>query len=194
MNLDQAFDQYVSTTAGGAAGTTDLTGVANGDLGNVTRVGWDFGGVAIGGANSYFLEQMVEANTTFNVTLSWYIDNDPGSLADFSGTDYSRYADLNLRVVEFDNLTSRNIIATVAESVSLYNSVEHLSFANLSARFLAIQVVHNGNHWNFDGKVNDEFYGVAWHVSAVPEPSSMTLVVVTVGCFLIRRRRAGTTT
>lgn len=189
MNLAEAFDQYVTTTAGGAAGTTDVAGIADGDLGDVSNVGWDFGSVEIDGSNFYFLDQMVAANTTFDVTLSWFIDNDPGNLADFDGSTYRRYADLNLRVVEFDDLVNRNIIGTIAESVSLYNSVEHLSFTNTSTRFLGIEVKHNGNHWNFANNMDDELYGVAWHATAVPEPNSAILITITVGFFIVRRRR-----
>ncbi len=189
MNLDQAFDQYVTTAAGGAAGTTDVAGVANGDLGDVESVGWDFGGVAINGSNFYFLDQKIEANTTVDVTLSWFIENNPGNLGNFNGAGYIRYADLNLRVVEFDNLTNRNIIGTVAESVSLFNSVEHLSFTNTATRFLGIQVVHNGNHWNFNNSTGNEFYGIAWNAVAVPEPGTAFVLVVATGCLLVRRRR-----
>jgi hypothetical protein len=190
MNLDQAFEQYVSEAAGGSAGTTDVAGVTNGDLGNVKNVGWDFGGVAINGSNFYYLDKMVEANSKVDVTLSWFIDNNPGNLANFTGRAYRRYADLNLRVVEFDNLIDRNILGTIAESVSLYNSSEHLSFTNSTNRFLGIQVLHNGNHWNFNNDTNNEFYGVAWHsFAAVPEPGSALILAVASGFLFIRRRR-----
>lgn len=190
MNLDQAFEQYVAEAAGGSAGTTDVAGVANGDLGNVKNVGWDFGGVAINGSNFYFLDKMVEANSKVDVTLSWFIDNNPGNLANFSGRGYRRYADLNLRVVEFDNLIDRNILGTIAESVSLYNSSEHLSFTNSTNRFLGIQVLHNGNHWNFNNNTSDEFYGLAWHsFVAIPEPGGALILAVASGFLFVRRRR-----
>lgn len=187
MNLDQAFDQYVLTAAGGAAGTTDVAGLL-GD--QVSNVGWDFGQVEINDSNVYFMDQMVEADTQLNVTLSWYIDNDPGELNNFNGTSYNRFANLNLRVFQFDNLVDRNIIGTIAESVSLYNAVEHLSFSVSETAFLGFEVLHAGNHWNFDNNTSGEFFGLAWSSTAVPEPSAAVLLLVTCSFSSLRRRRS----
>ncbi len=186
MNLDQAFDQYVLTAAGGAAGTTDVAGLLGDQAANV---GWDFGEVALNGSNQYFLDQRVDANTEFNVTLSWYIDNDPGNLGNFSGTGYNRFANLNLRVFQFDNLVDRNVIGTLAESISLYNAVEHLSFTVSETAFLGIEVIHAGNHWNFDNNTSGEFYGLAWSSTAVPEPSAAVLLVLACAIAGSRRRQ-----
>lgn len=186
MNLDQAFDQYVLTAAGGAAGTSDVAGLLGDQAANV---GWDFGEVAINGSNQYFLDQMVDANSEFNVTLSWYIDNDPGNLGNFSGNGYNRFANLNLRIFQFDNLVDRNVIGTIAESISLYNAVEHLSFTVNETAFLGIEVIHAGNHWNFDNNTSGEFYGLAWSSVAVPEPSAAVLLVVACAIAGLRRRQ-----
>jgi len=186
MNLDQAFDQYVLTAAGGAAGTTDVAGLL-GD--QVANVGWDFGQVAINGSNRYFMEQRVDADTQLNVTLSWYIDNNPGNLNNFNGTTYNRFANLNLRVFQFDNLVDRNIIGTIAESISLYNAIEHLSFTVSETAFLGFEVLHAGNHWNFGNNTSGEFYGLAWSSTAVPEPSAAVLLVVACAIAGLRRRQ-----
>lgn len=191
MNLDRTFDQYVRKSNGGKAGTTDVAGLGSGDLGNVGNIGWDFGQVQQGGANQYFLEYEVLAGSTLNATLAWFADNNPGNLGNFSGRAYQRYADLNLRIFQFDNLTNRNIIATIARSISLYNSVEHLSFVVASQGYYGIEVIHNGNHWNFTGNLTGEHYGISWYsIAAVPEPGTAMalLCLFSVGLIRVRRR------
>ncbi len=190
MNLDRTFDQYVRKANGGEAGTTDVAGLGSGDLGNVGNVGWDFGEVQQGGANQYFMEYEVLAGSTLNATLAWFADNNPGNLGNFSGRAYQRYADLNLRIFQFDNLTNRNIIATIARSISLYNSVEHLSFVVATQGYYGIEVIHNGNHWNFNGNLTGERYGISWYsIAAVPEPGTAMALVCLFSVSLIRFRR-----
>lgn len=190
MNLDRAFDQYVNTANGGMAGTFDVAGTGSGDLGNVSNVGWDFGQVSIGGANQYFMELQVAAGSTLNATLSWFTDTNPGNLGNFSGVAYRRYDDLNLRVFQFDNLTNRNIIGSIAQSISLYNSVEHLSFTVANQGFYGIEVIHNGVHWNFGGGNAGQFYGLAWHsVGMIPEPGSLMVLTITLSIVTTLRRR-----
>jgi hypothetical protein len=188
MNLDTAYEQYVRRSSGGLAGTTDVAGTAGGDLGNVATVGWDFGQVALNATNRYFIDTQVQTGTDMAVTLSWFADNNPGSLADFSGNAYQRYSDLNVRVFQFDNLTNRNIIGTIAESRSLYNPVEHLFFNVASGGFFGVEVRHNGYHWNFPGGTPGEQYGLAW--SSIPEPAMTVLLGFScvVGLVSFRRR------
>lgn len=196
MNLDRAFDQYVTTNAGGRAGTTDVAGLTTGNLGSVAAVGWDFGQTAMHGSNFYYIDQHLEAGTLFNATLTWFADMDPGAAADFSGAAAQRYANLDLFIFQFDNLTDRTILSTVAQSISLYNLVEHLNFLLPSTGYYGIQVQHTGDLWNF---INEDFeqYGLAWYSTAsdlqptvsTPEPSTLLLSLAGLSALLLARRK-----
>jgi hypothetical protein len=168
MNLDQAFDQYLT------AGTRDVLGLANGNLGTVSAVGWDYGNVALGGSNLYSIGSMLQGNSLFNVTLNWFRNRafDPISL---SATDLAQ-ANLTLRVR--DLLTN----SIISESSSLYNTAEHLSFLLPRTSQYGIEVLYGNN--TFGGSLGTN-YGLAWSGSAsataVPEPSSLALLIVSSG-------------
>lgn len=190
MNLDRTFDQYINNASGGMAGTTDVAGTAQGDLGNVSNVGWDYGEVDTGDSNLYFIDTQLAANSNMTLTLSWFADTNPGSAANFAGAAYQHLANLNLKVFQFDDLVNRNVIATVAQSISQFNVVEHLSFLVQSQGFYGIEVEFLASHWNFTAE-QDENYGLAWFSTAatVPEPTSLMLMSVGVVAIFSRRRR-----
>jgi T5SS/PEP-CTERM-associated repeat protein len=163
MNLSRAFDQYVTPQSGGLAGTTDLSGMAAGDI---APVGWDFGSVDALGTSTYFIDQLLAGGTSFTTTLSWFADRNTGSLSSFDGAAEEHLANLDLRVVQFDDPISRNIVDTVAESISLYNLVEHLSFVTPQNGYYGIQVEYGDAHWNFTSETS-ELFGLAWNSTAL---------------------------
>lgn len=173
MNLDKAFDQYLT------AGTRDVLGLANGNLGTVSAVGWDLGNVLLGGNNLYTIGDMLQGGSLFNVTLNWFRDRtyNPGG---FTATDIGQ-ADLTLQVTD---LLTNTIIST---SSSLYNTAEHLSFLLPTTSQYGIRVVYGANTFGAISNVN---YGIAWSgISVVPEPSAMFLTLVGVATGGIVRRR-----
>jgi hypothetical protein len=196
MNLDAAFDQYVRIAAGGDAGTTDVPGLGGAFV--VSPVGWDFGDVDAGGSSLYFISDLLQAGTLFNATLAWWADRNPGNVdpvsADFSGADEEHLANLNLFIFEYDP-TNFSILNTVAQSISNYNVVEHLSFLLPQTGFYGIRVNYDDAWWNFTGQ-SGELYGLAWDAgaddagaNAVPEPSSAALLTAaSLGVALYRRR------
>ena len=188
LDLNRTFDQYVNTADGGLAGTTDVSGLMKGDLGDVSNVGWDYGEVDASDENLYFIDEMLAADSDFLATLTWFVDRNTGSLADFSGAGEQHFADLNLRVFEYDDPNSRNIIRTVAESVSLYNAVEHLSFSIDSQGYYGIGVEYDSALWNFTGETS-ELYGLSWssQVTVIPEPGTLGVLFV-FGAIALRRR------
>jgi hypothetical protein len=171
LNLGQAFEQYVN------AGTQDVTGLGNGDLGSVASTGWDFGNVLLGDTNSYAIAGLLEAGSLFNVTLNWFRDR---TLA-FTEPDIAQ-ADLTLRVIDL----ATNLV--ISESSSLYNTSEHLSFLLPSSSTYGIDVVYGANTFDLSGSKNSVQYGLAWSTSAVPEPSSMTMMLLSTS-LLFRRKR-----
>lgn len=198
MNLDAAFDQYITTTNGGMAGTANVSGTSTGIpdvISSVAPVGWDFGLVqAINGtpsSNLYFISEMLMGDSLFSATLTWFAER----LFDHDATDDSftaeevRFADLNLRVFEYDNPTDQNILGIVAESVSIYNLTEHLWFQLPRDGYYGFSVDFADNLWNFGSDEIFVAYGVAWSGILVPEPGRVVLLCAGIGLLLARRRR-----
>lgn len=142
LDLDQAYDQYL-------LGHTDVAGTAVGNLGTVQGSGWDFGNVANGQSNDYFINLPLQGGTDLTASLTWFRNRS------FNG---SRGADLgqsNLNLTIFD-ASAGNVIA---RSHSQYNVVEHLSFQVPKTGFYGIRVEHVGNLF---GNQSLEPYGLAW--------------------------------
>ena len=192
LDLDKTFDNFIDSGNGGLADTTDVAGTSQGDLGDVGSVGWDFGEVDSNDSNFYFIDQMLEAGSDFSVTLTWFADHISGSDASFNGASTNHLANLDVRVFEYDNPNSRQITGVVAESVSLYNVVEHLFFQLDSDGYYGIEVEYAGAHWDFGSPESGEFYGLSWSgsaaLSAIPEPGSACLIGLLMFTSLIRRR------
>lgn len=195
LDLDTTYDNFISIASGGLAGTTDLAGTTQGDLGNVDGIGWDFGfvgnNVGVDDSNFYFIDQQLVGGSDLSVTLSWFADHISGADADFAGAGANHLANLDLRVFEFDNLTDRNIIRTVAESISVHNVVEHLFFELDNTGFYGVQVDYTAAHWDFGVAESGEFYGLSWSgvVTAVPEPGAAIALPAIAMIAMLRRRR-----
>lgn len=177
MNLNRAFDQYLT------AGTRDVLGLANGNLGTVSAVGWDLGNVLLGGNNLYSIGGSLQGGSLFNVTLNWFRNRTYNS-ATLTATDIGQ-ANLTLEVI--DLLTN----TVISSSASLFNTAEHLSFLLPNTSQYGIRVVYGANTF---GPMNNVNYGIAWSgISVVPEPSTLVLtlsVLAAGGVIRSRRRRA----
>lgn len=193
INLDTTFDNYVDPAHGGQAGTADVAGLGHGDLGDVAAVGWDFGDVLAGASNLYFINTPLLGGSDLTATLTWFADRNSGSDANFVGVAEEHLANLDLRIFRYDDPVSRTIVGLVAQSISLYNTVEHLSFLLPTTGYYGIEVVHAGSWWNFTGQTSEQ-YGLAWRTQAVPEPGTAALLLIglaaPVGLAARRRRRA----
>ncbi len=130
LNLDRAFDQYIT------AGTRDVLGLTPGDLGIVATVGWDLGNVLLGDTNLYSIGSLLQGNSLFNVTLNWF-RNRLFDDVNLQVSDIGQ-ADLNIRVIDLD------ANAIISESRSLYNTAEHLSFLLPRTAHYGIQVIYLG--------------------------------------------------
>ncbi|HBS29009.1 MAG TPA: hypothetical protein DEB06_06065 [Phycisphaerales bacterium] len=170
MDLTQAFTQQT-------AGTTNVPGLGGG---MVQRIGWDYGNVASGAPNDYAINVPLIAGSLFTVSLNWFADATDNLNA---GGSVRSVDDLQLQVFE-DPAIGADI--KVAESISLYNNVEHLNFTVPRAGNYYIRVLWNGELFDIDGDANNEFYGLAWHT--VPTPGGMMLMLVG-GLAAARRRR-----
>jgi len=176
LDLDAAFDQFLS-------GTTDLDGLDGGEVG---VVGWDFGRVADGQEQFYTVDQQLAANTTLTVTLSWFAEygivTTPGAEALFN----DRFADLDLIVYELDS--AGNIIGTLAQSISQFQSTEHLSFDLSGDTYVGFGVRVFGENWDFGSNETATDFALAFAGTAVPAPFG-GVVLAFGGLFAARRRR-----
>ena len=171
LNLDRAYDQYIT------AGTRDVAGLGGG---TVEEVGWDYGQVGIGQTNSYLIDDYLLGGSIFTVTLDWFRER----IFDLTGLIGQDIAQANLDLIVRD-LISNTI---VAESISIFNNVEHLSFLLPNTSRYAIDVAYIGNIF---GSITAEQYGLAWQGTATALPTPSTLALLLVGLLsasLVRRR------
>lgn len=174
MNLDRAYDNYMS-------GTRDVAGTLSGNLGVVAAEGWDFGIVQQGVINSYNIATPLLGGSAFTLTLTWFRDR---SWDGVSGTALNNaQVDLDLSVV--DTVTG----LVISESVSDYNVVEHLHFTLPSTSLYRIDVNYFQELFDLVG-TSQEQYGLAWSGTAVPEPASCTLLAFAGVALLSHRWRS----
>jgi len=182
MDLDRAFDQYLPSAVGGMAGTTDVLGLGGG---NVEPIGWDYGVVSAGQPNDYFIIPKLAGGTEFRATLDWFRDR---TLNVIDGT---------VQDISFDNLdlevwlTVGGVpVVKIAQSVSVYNNVEHLSLTLPQTGNYMIRVPWIGELFDEIGDLDQEIYGLAWwgEEPAVPEPATLSLIGAGL-LLLVRRRR-----
>lgn len=169
MNLDQAYDQYLS-------GTTDLPGLDGGDI---EPIGWDYGQLnGVGDANDYVFDVDLLGGKELTATLSWFrnrdVDPDMGLVSDIG------FADLDLEIWDAN---FQNLIAT---SKSDYNSVEHLHVSLEESGSYALRVKYQEQRF---GAVADEYYGLAWSATPVPEPGTLAILLGLLATCLIAYRR-----
>jgi hypothetical protein len=165
LNLDQTFEIQL-------LGQTDVAGTTPGLQGAVAASGWDYGVSIRGTNNDYVISSPLAAASTLTTTLSWL------RIRDWNPTTGQLFeiaqADLNLSVWslgENDSFTS-----LVGRSVSLYNTVEHLSFAIPAAGRYGLRVEYpintfdntTGGIWGTGAFGQD--YGLAWVGVPIPVP------------------------
>ena len=155
FNLDQAYEQYLRSE------TRDIPGVGGGTIG---KTGWDQGQVGIGQTNVYPIREVLPANTVLTVTVSWFRDRSFAPASMVAGE--SGHADLDLIIRD---TATRQV---VAESISPYNVVEHLSFTLPSRSSYQIEVIYTGNLF---GRIRQTPYGLAW-IAKAPTQQAHTVV------------------
>jgi hypothetical protein len=172
LNLNKAYDQYLS-------GTKDVSGTAGG---LISPLGWDDGRLsAVGTHNDYTFTQGLKGNTTLDVTLSWFRDRTV-DVSSLSTTD-AGLANLDL---EIWNSTFTTLLAT---SMSQYNTSEELHYTIPADGLYGLRVDYTSQMF---GAVEAEDYGLAWSGTVVPEPGTLVLLAATALCLLGRKKVSGT--
>ena len=162
MNLNKAFDQFLS-------GTTDVAGTAQGLEGTVNAIGWDYGQVNQGTTNDYFVTNSLTAGTPFAATLTWFRDRQTNGTTTFN--------DLSLDNLDLELWSSIGGIAQslISASNSIYNNTEHFTFSIPTTGQYMLRVRWTGEIFDLVADANIAKYGLAWSATAVPEPAAMLL-------------------
>ncbi len=148
--------------------------------GNITGSGWDFGSIGVGESIDYFFTEDFEDGSSLTVSLNWfagrsYLGLPADETEPFSSNDY--FADLNLQVWKVEG---GDFFQLVAESVTVYNSMEFLRIEIAEAATYGLRVTFLGLVFDAgDHSADQESYGLAWNAAPpIPEPSSMLLLVI----------------
>lgn len=182
MNLTRAYTQF-------SGGTTDLPNFAGG---HVQAIGWALGQVAQGTPTNYIIDTPLTAGETFTATLDWYVHRTLTDAADPNDDTVSddRFDNLFLEIWKADS--NGDPTTEVAESDTLYDNVQHLSFSLPDDGQYLIEVVWAGQQYDYTdegpGPITEE-YGLAWSDLPVPEPTGMTAIIC-VAAFCLRRARS----
>ena len=129
----------------------------------------DPGDVALGGEYVQAIGT-AEAGDVLTTTLTWFEQIAVG--IDDSGDDYSfgygdaAFSNLDLEVWYYD--AAADAYSAVALSDSLYNSVEHLSFALEAAGQYFLRVVFDEMIYG-DLLGDAETFALVWNLAAIPE-------------------------
>jgi Subtilase family len=184
MNLNHAYDQLT-------AGTTDTPTLSGG---HVQPVGWAYGRAAVDAPVDYIIDSPFAAGDSLTATLTWFVHRsftDAAATADASAAD-DYFTNLNLQVWLLDHGVP---LREVAESASLFNNVEHLSFPLPESGQYMLRVVLAGDIYNLTATdptalPPPEDFGIAWSNLMVPEPAA-TIVIVVFAVATLGRRRPG---
>jgi hypothetical protein len=170
MNLNTAYDQYLS-------GTKDVSGLTGG---TIDKIGWDYGQLSgVGSHNDYVFSTDLLGSSMLDVTLTWF-NNCTTNLNNYTASQKG-FANLDLQVW---NSTFTTLIAT---SDSTYNTSELLHFALPSTGDYGLRVLYAGEIF---GTAVAEGYGLAWSATAIPEPGQLAMLFgVAATWFAWRKRR-----
>jgi hypothetical protein len=181
LNVTQPLDNH--SGAGQVNGAALAEQYLAGEFGPglVDAVGWDLGSVGIGQFVDYQIDPNLNFGSTLTATLAWNrnvgrTDNGNG-IADIGDSfDVLRpLSNLDLQIFRNGEL--------VAQSVSGVDNLEHLQLALDTTAEYTLRVLGSSVFGA------PETFALAWHGVAVPEPASLTLVILAAGAWAVRRRR-----
>jgi hypothetical protein len=169
LDLNRAFDQYLSGTAGGP-GTT------------VSALGWTFSKVLSGGHDDFAIAPMLSGGSTFTGTLVWFADRTVTFTAPydsaFTATD-GALSHLELQLWENTPGGPRE----VAVSNALFTTSQQFSFLLPETGSYFLRVVDDGVYSEWSGTEPSVEFALAWSgvsTAAVPEPPSLAMGAIAV--------------
>lgn len=184
MDLARAYDVLTATTA-------DVAGLGGGQIG---AQGWDFASVTLGGANSYTFFDALPSDVRLTIALTWFIQREfNASLSDETSLSDIAFANLDLQIWLLDG--NGDFLTLLAESSSLYNNVEFLSYDLVTGGRYGVKVLFDEVVYDLTDLHTVETYGLSWTVTAIPEPAAVAAWTAFAGlllaCHLRRRQHIG---
>lgn len=178
MDLGHAYDVLTGQTS-------DVAGLGGGQIG---AQGWDYATVALGDSNAYTFFDALPADVRLTIALTWFIERGfNASLSDETSLSEVAFGNLDLQLWMLDE--NGGFLTLVAESVSLYNNVEFLSVDLLSGGDYGVKVLFDGVIYDLTDAYDAATYGLAWSVTAIPEPAAAALWTAFAGLLLACNRR-----
>jgi hypothetical protein len=172
LDMDRTYTQYLD-------GQTDVAGTVGGST--PETIGWDYG--VVGGfqaVNDLVITTPLVAGSEFRATLAWFRERT--YINSITQVDVG-FADLDLEIWDSTFTT------LYSDSVSIVTPVEHLAFTLPVTGTYGIRVRHFGDLF---GTLASEEYGLAWWGTAIPEPSSLLLLIIGAAIAVGGRRRQPT--
>ena len=188
LNLDSAYRVYVGdpTIVGNVrvGGVNTQLGLTGNGGGTVLNRGWDLGEVADGTPTLYSLTEEITAGSEFTATLTWFAGR-YGSL--LSTAEDRDLANLRLELLREDPLGD----IVVARSNAPVSTVEFLRLTVPETGIYMIRIAWDGFNFNLDSNPSTPItsYGLAWNVNAVPEPSVIFLLALSVALIIAHKIR-----
>lgn len=150
-------------------------GATEGATLDVAARGWDYEANLADAASLFYNFEVTSPSADASVILTWNTAIlDSGGVLDY---DTLELANLDLRLYDSSSTFMGSL---VGESTSMVDNVEHLFLQGLTAGDYTIAV---------SSTTGATDYALAWQITAVPEPSSLTFLAIS-GTILLRRRRS----
>ncbi|MBS3820758.1 MAG: S8 family serine peptidase [Phycisphaerae bacterium] len=167
LNLTATHGQYL-------AGQTDIDGVDGGTTSQAR--GWDYATVGLNETTDIVIDTDLLGGSEFRATLAWFRERDMA----YPSVYDDAFANLSLGIWDATFTT------LYADSLSAYNSVEHLTFDLPASGRYGIRVSYPDNVFDYVDLAEEQF-AVAWSGTAVPEPATLGLLAMG-GLAMLRRR------
>jgi hypothetical protein len=172
LDLVRGLRQYINGSPGAAPGT------------GLHDIGWSYATLQPGASSDYAIADFIAAGTPFIATLDWFVNLAVIGME----ADDVQFANMDLGIWKLTG-PGGTPEALVAQSVGVYNNVEHLRFDIPADGYYMLRVVWAGENYDL-GPAVAEPYALAWYA---PEPG--TLCLLAAGWLLAAargRRRAAT--
>jgi hypothetical protein len=187
MNLERSFGVQV-------LGQTNVNLAAGGSA-LVQNSGWDFGQANLFSSTvDYVLSGELSAGSSLTASLTWQRMVDWGIVDTSLNVQDIAQADMNLSLWKLDELNQFS--QKIAESGSLYNTVEHLYLSVEETGRYGLRVAYVGN--TFDNTVGavwgsadlPQEFALSWDtLTIIPEPAMWILLSVFCGAWMVFGKR-----
>lgn len=179
LNLDRAYDQYApaATTQAGFIGTAPPFSI-------IPNTGWDLHTIQLG--ESFFYQFSLTGNSEASMiaTLVWYRERRS------TGSSLEDLKQANLDLFLWSNGVGGAGVNLLAQSISEYNTTEHLNFELTEAGQYLLEVRYTEDAFRLPAAFDDETFALAWDLNVVPEPANCAILCgLVVGVMATLRRR-----